>query len=67
MNIFLFETANLKKIVNPNGSMDSIAGICNNNRNVFGLMPHPERGSEKILSPFSSSDGLKILSKFVHI
>jgi phosphoribosylformylglycinamidine synthase len=47
--------------------MDSIAGICNNNRNVFGLMPHPERGSEKILSPFSSSDGLKILSKFVHI
>ena len=46
--------------------MDSIAGICNEDRNVVGLMPHPERASEKILSPFSSNDGLKILSRFVH-
>jgi phosphoribosylformylglycinamidine synthase len=28
---------------NPNGSMDHIAGICNLGRNVFGMMPHPER------------------------
>ena len=31
---------------NPNGSSQNIAGICNKNRNVFGMMPHPERASE---------------------
>ncbi|HUO58786.1 MAG TPA: phosphoribosylformylglycinamidine synthase subunit PurQ [bacterium] len=39
---------------NPNGSMDSIAGICNEKRNVFGLMPHPDRSGEDILG---SHDG----------
>jgi phosphoribosylformylglycinamidine synthase subunit PurQ / glutaminase len=39
---------------NPNGSLANIAGICNSRRNVFGLMPHPERASESILR---SSDG----------
>ncbi|MFI0347539.1 MAG: phosphoribosylformylglycinamidine synthase subunit PurQ [Chthoniobacterales bacterium] len=34
---------------NPNGSLESIAGICNRERNVFGLMPHPERASEALL------------------
>ncbi|HYG24346.1 MAG TPA: phosphoribosylformylglycinamidine synthase subunit PurQ, partial [Verrucomicrobiae bacterium] len=34
---------------NPNGSLENIAGICNEARNVAGLMPHPERASEKIL------------------
>ena len=34
---------------NPNGSLDNIAGICNEKRNVAGLMPHPERASETIL------------------
>lgn len=34
---------------NPNGSMDAIAGICNRRRNIFGLMPHPERCSEDAL------------------
>jgi phosphoribosylformylglycinamidine synthase len=34
---------------NPNGSLDNIAGICNEARNVAGLMPHPERASEPIL------------------
>jgi phosphoribosylformylglycinamidine synthase I len=34
---------------NPNGSVDNIAGICNEARNVAGLMPHPERASESIL------------------
>jgi len=42
---------------NPNGSMDDIAGICNEGFNVFGLMPHPERASENILG---SADGLLI-------
>jgi phosphoribosylformylglycinamidine synthase len=39
---------------NPNGSLDNIAGICNEARNVFGLMPHPERACEKLLG---SEDG----------
>jgi phosphoribosylformylglycinamidine synthase len=39
---------------NPNGSADSIAGICNESRNVVGLMPHPERASEPDLG---GSDG----------
>jgi phosphoribosylformylglycinamidine synthase subunit PurQ / glutaminase len=34
---------------NPNGSLENIAGICNERRNVAGLMPHPERASEEIL------------------
>jgi phosphoribosylformylglycinamidine synthase subunit PurQ / glutaminase len=36
---------------NPNGSMENIAGICNEEGNVMGLMPHPERASLKALSP----------------
>jgi phosphoribosylformylglycinamidine synthase I len=39
---------------NPNGSLNNIAGICNRERNVLGLMPHPERASEELLG---SSDG----------
>jgi phosphoribosylformylglycinamidine synthase I len=44
---------------NPNGSLDNIAGICNEARNVFGLMPHPEDACNKILG---SDDGVKIFS-----
>lgn len=39
---------------NPNGSLESIAGICNQGRNVLGMMPHPERASAAILG---NSDG----------
>jgi phosphoribosylformylglycinamidine synthase len=42
---------------NPNGSIENIAGICNLQRNVFGLMPHPDRASDQRLG---SSDGAKI-------
>ncbi len=35
---------------NPNGSMNNIAGICNENRNVFGMMPHPERCADEALN-----------------
>jgi phosphoribosylformylglycinamidine synthase len=38
-----------EEMANPNGSLDNIAGICNEARNVAGLMPHPERASEPIL------------------
>lgn len=44
-----------------NGSVTSIAGVCNKNKNVFGLMPHPERALELILG---SDDGLKMLQGF---
>jgi phosphoribosylformylglycinamidine synthase subunit PurQ / glutaminase len=42
---------------NPNGSLDNIAGICNEGRNVLGMMPHPDRSSEALLG---SADGAKI-------
>lgn len=45
-------------ISNPNGSVDAIAGVCNKAKNVFGLMPHPERAMESILG---SDDGVKML------
>ncbi len=45
-----------------NGSVDSIAGICNKDRNVFGLMPHPERAIESILG---SEDGVKMLEGLI--
>lgn len=50
-------------IDNPNGSVDSIAGICNKNKNVFGLMPHPERAMEALLG---SDDGRAMLEGFIH-
>lgn len=43
---------------NPNGSANDIAGICNQDRNVVGMMPHPERVSDKLLG---SEEGLKVL------
>lgn len=46
---------------NPNGSVDAIAGICNREKTVFGLMPHPERAMESILG---SDDGVKMLEGF---
>jgi phosphoribosylformylglycinamidine synthase subunit PurQ / glutaminase len=52
----------LEDEANPNGSLAAIAGICNRERNVVGLMPHPERAVE---SPLGSSDGLVILRSMV--
>ena len=47
---------------NPNGSLGNIAGILNEGRNVLGMMPHPDRSSEKLLG---SSDGWKIFASMV--
>jgi phosphoribosylformylglycinamidine synthase subunit PurQ / glutaminase len=47
---------------NPNGSVNNIAGLCNERRNVVGLMPHPERASELAVG---SADGLVILESAV--
>jgi phosphoribosylformylglycinamidine synthase I len=43
------ESANVTKESNPNGSLHNVAGICNKDRNVFGMMPHPERASDEDL------------------
>ncbi|WP_368029123.1 phosphoribosylformylglycinamidine synthase I [Arcobacter sp. s6] len=49
-------------LVNMNGSVSNIAGICNKEKNVFGLMPHPERAIEKLLG---STDGINMLKGFL--
>ena len=46
------------EVSNVNGSVEQIAGICNEAKNVFGLMPHPERAMEEVLG---SDDGVKML------
>lgn len=51
------EKGELTKEANPNGSLGSIAGICNLEQNCVGLMPHPERASERILSPRDTEHG----------
>lgn len=50
------------EVQNPNGSTESIAGVCNKEKNVFGLMPHPERAMELILG---SDDGVAMLQGFL--
>jgi len=58
--IFRYATAQgeITSGANPNGSLENIAGICNEGRNVLGMMPHPERASEDVLG---MRDGLKLL------
>jgi len=48
----------LRYLENPNGSANDIAGICNEDRNVVGIMPHPERASDPALG---SEEGIRIL------
>jgi phosphoribosylformylglycinamidine synthase len=48
---------------NPNGSLESIAGVCNERRNVAGLMPHPERACEASLG---SDDGRLVFESLIH-
>ncbi|MGH9117476.1 MAG: phosphoribosylformylglycinamidine synthase subunit PurQ [Acidimicrobiales bacterium] len=48
----------LRYVDNPNGSIDGIAGVCNEGRNVIGLMPHPERACHGLLG---STDGAPLL------
>jgi phosphoribosylformylglycinamidine synthase len=53
----------LRYLDNPNGSLDDIAGMCNEKRNVMGMMPHPERASDALLG---STDGKVILESMIH-
>ena len=54
----------LRYVRNPNGSLDDIAGICNEQRNVVGLMPHPERASDALLG---STDGVVLLRSLLSV
>lgn len=49
-------------VANPNGALDNIAAVCNREGNVLGMMPHPERASERLLG---SEDGLLIFRSMV--
>lgn len=55
---------NISTSSNPNGSIENIAGICNAGRNVFGMMPHPERSSEEILG---NTDGRKLFESLLNL
>ncbi len=57
------EAGEITPASNPNGSVDNIAGICNEGRNVVGLMPHPERAVEAGLG---SADGLPVLRSLLN-
>ena len=50
---------------NPTGTLHNIAGVCNKEGNVVGLMPHPERAAEALLSPLGSRDGSLVLSSLL--
>jgi len=49
---------------NPNGSLENIAGICNSGRNVFGMMPHPERASDPELG---NTDGRQLFESILNL
>ncbi len=55
-------TGDVNASANPNGSLDNIAGICNEGGNILGMMPHPERSSEALMG---ATDGLKIFESMV--
>jgi phosphoribosylformylglycinamidine synthase subunit PurQ / glutaminase len=52
------ENGKITEAANPNGAIRNIAGICNASRNVFGMMPHPERACSEVLG---NSDGRQII------
>jgi len=56
------ENGNITTESNPNGSIENIAGICNAGRNVFGMMPHPERAAMEILG---NQNGLAIFESIL--
>jgi phosphoribosylformylglycinamidine synthase subunit PurQ / glutaminase len=53
------EKGNITSVSNPNGAMHNIAGICNRERNVFGMMPHPERACSALLG---NEDGRQVFN-----
>jgi phosphoribosylformylglycinamidine synthase subunit PurQ / glutaminase len=58
------EKGNITPEANPNGALENIAGICNAGRNVFGMMPHPERAADTELS---NTDGKWLFESLVSL
>lgn len=56
------EDGTVNEAANPNGSLENIAGICNEGRNVFGMMPHPERASDELLG---NTDGRRFFESVI--
>ena len=56
------EQGEIDSISNPNGSISNIAGICNAQRNIFGMMPHPERASDSTLK---NTDGVDLFKSIL--
>lgn len=59
---YCLENGQLTEEANPNGSANHIAGICNITRNVFGMMPHPERAAEPLLG---NTDGRLLFESLI--
>ena len=57
------EKGNINKDSNPNGSMENIAGIFNSKKNILGMMPHPERMIDKLIS---NTDGVNLFSSLLN-
>lgn len=55
---------NITRESNPNGALDNIAGVTNAGKNVFGMMPHPERAADSVLG---NTDGLRILESLLNL
>lgn len=56
------ENANVNEDANPNGALENIAGITNASKNVFGMMPHPERAAEDVLG---NTDGIELFRSLI--
>ncbi|MBI1222202.1 MAG: phosphoribosylformylglycinamidine synthase I [Bacteroidetes bacterium] len=56
------EKGEISEDSNPNGSLENIAGVCNKSKNVFGMMPHPERAADAVLF---NEDGMKIIKSIL--
>ena len=57
------EKGNTNDLSNPNGSMENIAGIYNSKKNILGMMPHPERMVDKLIS---NTDGINLFSSLLN-
>ena len=58
------EKGNVNEFSNPNGSLESIAGIYNYKKNILGMMPHPERMIDKLIS---NTDGVNLFSSLIDL
>ena len=57
------QNGSINKNTNPNGSLNNIAGILNNKKNILGMMPHPERMIDNLIS---NSDGIELFTSILN-